>query len=100
MADGSLFVLGNLAEDWAAKKFEAKSPKPNKGRWRKSLATPFDGAQFSDIPDRLAQEPSNIFQELYHYRPYVYVTMPSKLLEAIDCEATIKTLRSLNEGLD
>ena len=26
--------------------------------------------------------------------------MPRKMLEAIDCEATIKTLKSLNEGLD
>ncbi|PVH78779.1 hypothetical protein DL98DRAFT_655828 [Cadophora sp. DSE1049] len=102
LADRSLFVLGKLSRPWATKDAEPKVKMPDAAaaHWRKPLTTEFDGKTFGYAADASESEPTNIFEELYHYRPTVYITMPSTMLEAIDCEATIKTLKSLNEGLD
>ncbi|KAH7360871.1 hypothetical protein BKA65DRAFT_547583 [Rhexocercosporidium sp. MPI-PUGE-AT-0058] len=103
MADGSLFVLSKLTRQWATKDVDLRPVKPNPAAThrRKPLATEFDVKSSGyGVGDSSEQEPPNIFEELYHYRPTVYATMPTKLLEVIDCEATIKTLKSLNEGLD
>ncbi|KAG4441091.1 hypothetical protein IFR05_003445 [Cadophora sp. M221] len=102
MADGSLFVLGKLSRQWATKDVEHKFAKNNSihSHWRKPLATEFDGKSFRYGAETLEPEQSNIFEDRYHYRPAVYVTMPTKLLEVIDCEATIRTLKSLSDGLD
>ena len=100
MADGSLFVLGKLSRQWATKDIDDRVEEPHDAHWRKPVVTEFDGNTSRYVAGTTYLEPMNIFEELYHYRPTVYVTMPNKMLEAIDCEATIKTLKSLNEGLD
>jgi len=43
---------------------------------------------------------SPVYQTLYHYEPAESINLPRSVQDAIDCEATIRTLQSLNEGLD
>ncbi|KAL2074855.1 hypothetical protein VTL71DRAFT_8634 [Oculimacula yallundae] len=94
-ADGALFVLGKLSRDWATKetKHESNESSPY---FNPDLSGGIGGYG----GETSEPEPSNIFEELYHYRPSIYATLPSKMLEVINYEATIKTLKSLNDGLD
>jgi hypothetical protein len=43
---------------------------------------------------------ATVFETLYRPKPAVYKTLPNKLKEAIDCEASIRTLRPLKEGMN
>ncbi|CZT08692.1 uncharacterized protein RAG0_13712 [Rhynchosporium agropyri] len=100
MADGSLFVLNKLSREWATKetKCDSACPSANDGEVPDTAGS--DETAFEHGLEALKPEKTNIFEELYHFRPCLYATMPSKMLEAIDYEATIKTLILFNEGLD
>lgn len=51
------------------------------------------------IPKKKSHTHTAIFKELYRHEPSVYKTLPRMLKEAIDCEATIRTLKPLNVGM-
>ena len=42
----------------------------------------------------------DVFQDLYHFSPGDFMSAPRKLRDTINCEVTIRTLNTVNSGLD
>lgn len=95
--DGSLFFLGKLSRQWATKDTDPGVEKSHAtdAHWRKPLATELDVNTFGYVAGTTDSDPGNIFEDFYHYRPIVYVTMPSQILEA----TTMKQLSRLSSHL-